>query len=173
MTGAAAPPSPEDIRTMAQNMATDVGKLQEPSWKNMADPAWREVDKIIKTALDWLKEKGLERPLDDLSLELVRMSFEDLDRGLQTVAWRILDTRLLVYENRRLRAILASDEPWNLSLPEHGWQVPPSVGYSFYKGGTKEGLEMIVGELADRGLGKRPKKEEVVPLCLSVSSSKT
>jgi len=125
-------------------------------WNKHNAEEWRNVDTIILHALDRIKEAGCKTPLHTLSLHLVQWSFDDSDPLVQTIAWRALDTRLLVDERRRIGVIMESDEPWNLTPPEHPWQIPPSLGRSFYgTNGARDGVKLIREELIERGIMKR------------------
>lgn len=125
-----------------------------PPNDDLNDPTWGKVDKLIKRLLNWLKEDEVSKPMDLLQRNTFDLACSNLAPPVQTLAWRCMDTWLLIYESRRIRGILASDEPWNLTRPPSPVYVPPSVDESLYLGGPKDALETINGKLRERGLIK-------------------
>lgn len=158
-------------------IAEKTGRMKPvPPCDDLRDETWAKVDKLVKQALDAMVKAEVKQPLHRLSEIAVEEAFADPDKGVQTAAYRIMDTRLLVDESRRVRGILTGPEPWILTLPEPIMR-PPSISYEEVKGPTtlrkgegyevfgvpaegspKSLLKAIIEELGKRGLAK--KKQE-------------
>lgn len=130
----------------------------EPPWNDLNSSHWGKVDKLVKKLLNWLVEDEVPKPIDTLTKITFNMAMENLARPVQTLSWRTLDTWLLIYESRRIRGIVKSDTPWDLSRPSKGdFWIPPSIDDDIYRGETKEALKVINNKLRDRGIIKAPK----------------
>jgi len=129
-----------------------------PPNDDLNDPTWGKVDKLIKRLLNWLKEDDVSKPMDVLQRNTLDLACSNIAPPVQTIAWRALDTWLLIYESRRIRGILASKEPWMLCRPSHPVYTPPSVGESIYQMNTEEALGTINEKLRERGIIKPPPK---------------
>jgi len=125
-----------------------------PPNDDLNDPSWGKVDKLIKRLLNWLKEDDVSKPMDLLQRNTFDLACVNLAPPVQILAWRTLDTWLLIYESRRIRGILASDEPYMLCRPSHPVLIPPSVEESIYLETTQDALGTINGKLRERGLIK-------------------
>jgi hypothetical protein len=76
-----------------------------PPVDDLFDKEWEKVDKLIMKSIRIAKDKGHERPLRPMSEALFGMALESPGKpGVQALAYRIMDTRLLVDEFERMRA---------------------------------------------------------------------
>lgn len=125
-----------------------------PPNNDLNDQTWGKVDRLIKRLLNWLVEDEVNKPMNVLQKVTFDMALSNLAPPVQTIAYRTLDTWLLIYESRRIRGIFDSDEPWNLTQPPNKVYIPPSVDESIYLGGAREALELINGKLRERGIMK-------------------
>jgi hypothetical protein len=132
-----------------------------PPCDDLEADSWGKVDKLIKKALDVMKDRGgVERPMHVLSEALFDIAARDanLDRAIQTTAYRALDTRLLTDEYGRLRRVIGEiaegkREVIDPFFPPRLWQVPPSVGESAYHNEPPlEVLKTIAGKLRRRSI---------------------
>jgi len=129
-----------------------------PPNDNLNDPTWGKVDKLIKRLLNFLKEDSVSKPMDVLQCNTFDLACSNLAPPVQTIAWRALDTWLLIYESRRIRGIVASKDPLAFCRPSHPVYIPPSVGESIYLEGATDALKIINGKLRERGIIKPPPK---------------
>lgn len=155
---------------MLQRMTEKVSKMRPiPPTDNLLDQSWDKVDKLIIKTMKAMKDKGVERPLHPLSETLFDMACQDvIDNGLKTtpalqaVAYRAMDTRLLVDEFGRMRQVAVmirdvargkSDEkvPPNFP-PRHPVLIPPCFDERVYDNSAAGVVETFANELRKRGV---------------------
>lgn len=132
-----------------------------PPNDDLNDSSWKKVDKHIKRILNFLVEDEVPKPIDVLYQVTWDMAMVNFAVPVQTLAWRTLDTWLLIYESRRIRGIIASKESDLLTQPRHPVYIPPSVDERMYSEKSPRGaLKAITEELDKRGLINRRREED-------------
>ena len=85
------------MQNLIQSMAKKAARMRPmPPWDDLQDPLWGKVDKLILDALSTLKKEKIKEPLKTLAIVFIRWSFNDLDKGVQTVALRLMEVFGLV-----------------------------------------------------------------------------
>lgn len=97
---------------MVERMVERVSNMRPiPPCDDLFDASWSKVDKLVLKSMKAMKERGVERPLHPLSEALVDMAVRDFvenketSPGLQALAYRVMDIRLLVDEFMRMKGI--------------------------------------------------------------------
>ena len=129
-----------------------------PPNDDLNDPTWGKVDKLIKRLLNWLTEDGAPKPIDVLKDATWNLAMKNLAPPVQTFAYRVLDTWLLIYESRRIRGITTSKREF--CRPPHPVWIPPSVDESVYLGDAQGVIDVIHGKLKDREIIKTKSRRE-------------
>jgi len=131
-----------------------------PPCDDLEAESWGKFDKLLKKNLDVMKARDVERPMHVLSEALFDIAARDgkLDQGIQTTAYRALDTRLLTDEYGRLRRVIqeiadGKREVIDSFFPKFLWQIPPSVGDQAYRDNAPLAvLKTIAGHLRRRSI---------------------
>jgi hypothetical protein len=158
-------------------MVEKVSKMKPvPPCDNLFDLSWSKVDKLIIKMMKAMKEKGEERPLHNLSVTLGDMSSQDVidhkgesTPAVQAVAYRALDTRLLVDEFGRMRemavAIRAVAQGQDVKVPSPHFPpnclvlIPPCFDEKVYDDSAAGIVWTFAEELRKRGV-LPPRKQE-------------
>jgi hypothetical protein len=160
-----------------------VGKVSNmrpiPPCDNLFDSSWGKVDKLILKTVKIMKDKGVERPLHLFSEAIFDMAMKDVatnsdtSQALQAVAYRVMDTRLLVDEFGRMRqmAVAIRDVargrkdvkiPSPHFPPKNPALIPPcfSVGdINVYDDSAVGVVNSFARELRERGILPAQKRE--------------
>jgi hypothetical protein len=94
------------FRLLLEKMVEKVDGMRPiPPTDDLFDESWGKVDKLILKSIRVAKEKGHKRPLRPMSEELFGMALEAPGKpGVQALAYRMMDMRLLVDEFERMQA---------------------------------------------------------------------
>lgn len=168
----------ENLVPMLSRMAEKVSKMRPvPPTDNLMDPTWSKVDKLILKTMKVMKDRGVKRPLHPLSETFFDMAMQDVvdnypetTPGLQAVAYRAMDTRLLVDEFGRMRAeanaimSVARGEkdvkvPFANFPPESPALIPPCFDERVYNDSAVGIVTTFAEELRKREI-LPPKKED-------------
>jgi len=149
-----------------------------PPCDDLFDPSWGKVDKLIIKTMKAMQEKGVEKPLHPLSNTFLSMALKDVaDNGLdnvtpalQAVAYRAMDTRLLVDEFARMRLMTkliyeaAKGEkvefPFYDFPPKHPMMMPPCFDAEVYNDGAAWVVESFAEELRRRNILPQKKEDD-------------
>jgi hypothetical protein len=154
--------SNEKTRGMMVDMADRASRMRPmPPWDDLAAETWGKVDKLILKGLTTLREREAPRPLENLAVSFVQWSFEDLDKGVQTVAWRLMETYSLVTVfNTILKVVRDEGRDITKSIEIPFWVVlPDETKARISNGYEREVLSEVRADLMQRGIVKKPRGE--------------
>jgi len=169
----------DSVRLMLGRLVEKVSKMRPiPPCDNLFDSSWGKVDKLIlKTMRAMMDKGGIERPLHPLSEILFDMAMEDVAKNhpnttyaIQAVAYRAMDTRLLVDEFGRMRnmavairdvarGVKGAKVPSPHFPPKHPVLIPPCFDGKVYDDDAASIVSTFAGELRKREILPAKKQE--------------
>lgn len=162
---------------MLTRMVEKVSKMKPiPPTDNLLDPTWDKVDRLVLKTIKAVKERSGGRPLYPVAETLLDMAMQDVvdhypqtSLALQAVAYRVLDTRLIVDEFLRMKdeasAIVAVAKGEDVKVPFANFppsnpvMIPPSFDERVYDDSAVGVVSTFAEELRKRGI-LPPRKQQ-------------
>lgn len=131
-----------------------------PPWDDLRDGLWEKVDILIKKNLDLLVKNKKKEPLKILSTSFVRWSFDDTDKGVQTVALRLMESYGLIEIYKYLIDYYKKEEFFLEEIKIPQWVILPDEWKDLLNdvAGGRRLLSVVRKELINRRLINQKRK---------------